>query len=97
MKRLRIAVDYDDTYTADPDLFIWLINFARAGGHEVAFVTSRSENVDNDDIKRDAMILGIDIIFCGAVQKHEVYPADIWIDDSPITIPTIEAMTSYLS
>jgi hypothetical protein len=78
-----IALDYDGTYTADPHLFDYFIDFARNRGHEVHIVTMRfahegvrvAAHVDrihftDRKAKRPFMErLGLDV--------------QIWIDDMP--------------
>lgn len=91
---MKIALDYDETYTADPYLWDPFIRSAKYRGHSVTFVTFRygPDNAyredNNADIKSDAERLGIDIVFCNHHQKSHCFKADIWIDDMPILIPT---------
>lgn len=84
---MKIGLDYDETYTAAPVLFKLFVLTALQHGHEVKFVTYRHTAINNDDIHADAEDLGIDVIFTSGKQKQHVYDADIWIDDSPVTIP----------
>ena len=102
-KELVIALDYDDTFTADKDLWTMFVDRARKNGHEVRFVTFRKEGydegraawkhpLDNSDILADAEELGIRIVFCGHKQKRSMFAADIWIDDSPELIPSYEEL-----
>lgn len=97
---MKIALDYDQTYTAAPLLWDTFVADAKEQGHEIKFVTARFANAEdygnpkwrtNDDIEADAEYLEIDIIYCNHKPKQEVYNADIWIDDRPATIvsPTI--------
>lgn len=93
-----IALDYDKTFTADPDLWTAFVRNAQAHGHDVSFVTFRSEwrDVGNDDILGDAETLGIEVVFTNARQKSECFNADIWIDDCPLLIPSEDAMRQIL-
>lgn len=92
---MKIALDYDETFTADPGLWIKFINDARERSHEVTFVTFRKEEWDNHDILADAEMLGIKIVFCGMKQKATKFNADIWIDDSPHYIPTADRLKRH--
>ena len=85
-----IGLDYDETYTADPLLWDLFIINAIKRLHKVVFVTYRDERykVDNEDIINSAHNLGIDIVFTGSKQKEHCFKADVWIDDSPETIPS---------
>lgn len=86
-----IALDYDDTYTADKELWEPFIHHAVTRGHSISFVTFRHDGggtyqqtlYDNDDIIEDAKRLGINIVFTNGKQKKHVHYADIWIDDNP--------------
>lgn len=93
---MRIALDYDDTFTADPELCKQFVRSAKLRGHEVAFVTYRHAGPQNTDIMADAGKLEIPIIFCGHRQKSQCYEADIWIDDTTLMIPSYEAMHGVL-
>lgn len=89
---MRIALDYDDTYTNDSELWHLFVGMAISRGHSVAFVTSRREDFENTDVLTDARTLGIPVVFCGHKAKADCYKADVWIDDSPLTIPSVIAM-----
>jgi hypothetical protein len=94
-----IALDYDDTFTADKELWTWFVERAKLNGHEVSFVTFRGEDAIqptpewNDDIKEDAAELGIEIVFCNRQQKRHHFQADVWIDDMPEVIPTFKQIS----
>jgi hypothetical protein len=94
--QLSIALDYDQTFTANRKLWINFIILAKSLNSKVTFVTFRYETQHNMDIIADAMQLDIPIVFSNGKQKSSVFNADIWIDDSPITIPSIEAIKEKL-
>lgn len=84
MKRpLKIALDHDDTYTADPELWQAFVAHAKQRGHTIELVTFRFPDWDNTDIEANAIKLGIPIVYTSMRQKKHCYNADIWIDDSP--------------
>ncbi|MFT6988191.1 MAG: hypothetical protein ACJASL_000151 [Paraglaciecola sp.] len=83
---MKIALDYDETYTEDPVLWTAFVNHCVARGHSVTFVTYRPENANNAYIESDAERLGIDIIYTAGKQKQHCFKADVWIDDCPETI-----------
>lgn len=87
---MKIALDFDETYTEDPVLFGNLVRLAKARGHEVKIVTWRQDvgpnNIANDDIKQAASDMGIGVIFCNGIAKMKCYAADVWIDDSPYAV-----------
>lgn len=85
---MKIALDYDETYTLDKQFWKMFVLMAKASGHEVKFVTYRDSQWRNDDILNDASELNIEAIFTGGKQKCNFYSADVWIDDMPVTIPS---------
>ena len=91
-----IALDYDDTYTAAPEIFNEVVHLFcnREAGHQVVFVTYRDKDrrQGNADIEEDAERLGLDIIYTDGKQKKELISADIWIDDKPELIPTLSSL-----
>jgi hypothetical protein len=95
-RTLNIALDYDETFTADKGMWTEVVRVMRKMGHDVTFVTfregptSRHSDSYNDDILGDAQELGIPVVFSNHRQKSHVFKADIWIDDMPILIPSYD-------
>ncbi len=88
VKQLKIALDYDETYTADKAFWRSFVELAKAHQHHVSFVTFRRDDIcdNNADIEYDAKQCEIDIVYSSMKPKRSVLDADIWIDDSPATI-----------
>ncbi len=91
---MKIALDYDNTFTADSELWTFFIEKARERGHTISLVTFRCEPDEghhdpyrNADIKKHAAEIDIDIVFTHGFQKEHHFDADVWIDDSPECIP----------
>lgn len=84
---MRIALDYDDTYTRDPILWDHFIENVQKRGHYIAIVTFRSNNGYNSDI--DEKIGDRIPVFYTAGHRKRAYCAskgfypDVWIDDMP--------------
>lgn len=101
---LKIALDYDDTFTADKAMWANIVMFMKANGCDVRFVTFRHEHpstFSNEDILQDSDKLSIPIIFCEGVPKKTVtsqrmFHPDIWIDDCPELIPTEDELYNTL-
>lgn len=78
-----ISIDYDDTYTSDPELYELFIKQARARGHYVVMVTYRNQDKHPiDDVQ------GIEIFYTNGMLKADYMRTidlspDIWIDDMP--------------
>ena len=73
---MLIALDYDGTYTADPELWKAFITKARERGHEVKIATMRFPTEPIPDI-------GCEVIYTSRKAKFGCMPAQIWIDDMP--------------
>lgn len=94
MKSLIIALDYDDTYTADPVLWANFIITAHNLGHKVICVTARRDTYENrEEMNRNFthFLINIPIYFCNLKSKQREMDdkgvkVDIWIDDSPFAI-----------
>jgi hypothetical protein len=78
-----IALDYDDTYTEDPEGWDAVVNLLESRGHEFICVTMRYES--------EPIEIGVDcvIYYTGRrakitwLKENGVPPPDIWIDDCP--------------
>lgn len=90
---LKIALDFDETYTAHPEMWKKIVEVMKSEQSDVKFVTYRYEKSgNNEDIQAAAEELGIEIIYCNYFQKAQVtalsgWIPDIWVDDMPILIP----------
>lgn len=88
MKKIKFAIDFDDTITATPQLFFEFIQNILKLGHEVRIVTFRHAGANNTDIHLFNTGLNIPIIFTDGRPKYEVckelnWVPDIQIDDHP--------------
>ena len=85
---MNISIDYDDTYTLDPESWDKVINLLIKANHNVFCITKRYEDI-SDDIKSS---LNIPIIFVpkGKSKSLEAMERglkiDVWIDDKPLSI-----------
>lgn len=85
-----IAIDYDNTYTADPETFNKVITLFKEAGHDVICVTGRDDGVLGVPVRNSIGKL-IPVIFAGSTWKREAarkrgYIVDVWIDDMPSMI-----------
>lgn len=92
----KIALDFDETYTAAPELWDAFVNEALSRKHRVVFCTYRHAEWRNGDIEEAAAKLGIPIVYTNGSQKATECYADIWIDDAPETIPTKGTLRHYV-
>ncbi len=84
---MNIALDYDDTFTADPGLWFEFIRNAQSRGHNIYVVTYRHESL-GWDVRAVFDPMNIPIIFTNHNQKRPFIQArniriDVWIDDAP--------------
>lgn len=81
---MNIALDFDDTYTRDPDLWDQFISNSLARGHDIRIVTFRKSTMRDPALDN----MKIPVIFTEYTQKRAHcnklgWYVDIWIDDSP--------------
>ena len=89
---MLIALDYDDTFTRHPSLWVEFIRTARSSGHEVMCVTMRHES-EGEQVNRQLFGKVNRIIFTGRKAKKRTMEflglkVDVWIDDCPHFILT---------
>lgn len=90
---IKVAVDYDDTFTLNPALMSRLTRVLKSAGCEVKIVTWRHSIAEGNNILEMASKhLEIDVIYCGgqpkqAICKYLGWEPDVWVDDKPETIP----------
>ena len=84
-----IALDYDDTYTLDPEFWDEFVDIAHHAHHEVLIVTARPwAEVHLADIRATQGLLELPIYATGLMGKRAYMNSigvnvDVWIDDLP--------------
>jgi hypothetical protein len=90
-----LALDYDGTFTADPDLWLLFIKAAQERGHQVIVVTMRYKteqygNPTNGFEPMDTRLLdSVDRVIFTDRRAKKLFVTqlcvniDIWIDDEP--------------
>lgn len=92
MESKIIALDFDHTYTTDPELWDLFIETARARGHTVIIATMRIEGMEEARILSFGLDKKVDdIIYTNRLAKKPALEnlnisVDIWIDDMPLWI-----------
>jgi hypothetical protein len=87
-----LAIDYDDTWTLDPDAWETLVTFFKDRGHTVIVVTNRMNLPQfTEVVQRDVSPFVDDVIFAGPMPKRIAasnlgYQVDVWIDDFPSAV-----------
>ena len=99
MDTLRIAVDFDGTFTANTALFCQLIGMMLKYNADVRFVTFRFATGNNSDIITWGERLGLPVVFTEGKQKEAYcesieWKPNIWIDDDPRFIPVVSDLES---
>lgn len=89
---MNIALDYDNTFTLDPESWIAFIKLMQVHNHTVYCVTNRlgSHKEQSEEVRKHLRHI-IPIIFAGNFSKREAVDfakikIDVWIDDSPWSI-----------
>lgn len=77
---MRIALDYDRTFTLDPTLWLEFLRLAQSAGHEVVCVTMRYSH--------ERIELPVEVVYTGRQAKGPFMESvgrhvDVWIDDMP--------------
>ena len=79
---MKIALDYDGTFTEDPQLWLWFIDKCQLRGHEIFVVTFRGDDTPIDHR------LPVHVYYTAARPKRKHMEnlgikVDVWIDDHP--------------
>lgn len=93
---MNIGIDFDETITADPELFSLLISHARLRGHDIRIVTARSVAYGLGEVFDFAATFSpeLPVINTSGQEKHAYcvkyhdFNVDVWIDDNPHWICT---------
>ena len=101
---MNISIDFDDTYTRDPQLWNQFIRQAQAREHTVYCVTARGEDY-SDEVTEVLDSIGKlvsphNCVFTGGKPKRQFcwnkgISIDVWIDDMPEAIPNIQSDWLY--
>lgn len=83
---MNIALDFDDTYTRDPEFWDMFIDNAKTRNHDVRIVTFRKSSMTEPAL--DYLLQKIPVIYTEFTQKRSFtnrmgWMVDVWIDDSP--------------
>lgn len=84
---MNIAIDYDDTYTRDPEMWLQIITRMKLCGHNVYCVTMRYPQ-EFEDFDDRLMEICTSVICTSRMAKARIMAErgiiiHIWIDDSP--------------
>jgi glycine/D-amino acid oxidase-like deaminating enzyme len=80
------AVDYDGTWTTDPEAFVAFASLLRRRGHTVIIVTSRASS--EYEVEKACRPHVDAIVYAGRAWKRSAarnagYEVNVWIDDMP--------------
>ena len=93
---MDISIDYDNTYTKDPEMWLSIISLIQLRGHNVYCVTFRHEHECKDIDQRLIDLCNGKLIATGRKAKFDYtynilgIDFDIWIDDDPCTITGVQ-------
>lgn len=86
-----VAIDYDNTYTLDPESWNNFILAFQSAGHTIICVTNRNNSENFVLPVMNSIGKLCPIVFAGSQWKQEAalkqgYKVDVWIDDTPAMI-----------
>lgn len=89
---MKIALDYDHTYSADPEFWDGFVNLARMRGHDIRVVTARDDRFDRTG-RLVQLEYKLPVIYCRGIGKKwycerfvDDFVPDVWIDDRPESV-----------
>lgn len=101
-EHLNIAIDFDDTFSTDPQMFKEIIKIFRSRGHNVYLVTYRCGDINHvSNLDIFAYQSNFDGIFFTQYESKKDFmdkqkiKIHIWIDDNPYSI--IDSMSCTTS
>ena len=91
---MLIVIDYDETFTAQPDMWVEVIRLMESRGNTVICCTNRVGNKHADaDVIADMKAINIPVVFAANAKYRDKFDAvtdagyaaenAIWIDDCP--------------
>jgi len=83
---MKIAIDYDDTYTLDPEAWELFISMMQSRGHEVVCITKRYKFLLQeviDTISVPVVAAPRSKLEAARMSGHKI---DVWIDVKPESI-----------
>ena len=91
---MNISLDFDDTYTRDPEMWNHFVELAQQSGHTVYCVTAREPNKVNKEEVYNSIgrLVGKDnCYFTNSMAKakymsEQGIQIDVWIDDLPSNV-----------
>lgn len=87
---MRIALDFDNTYTLDPTGWDMVIDIWKGRGHDVRCVTARSATEDRTapivDLERRIPVIYTNGIAKAYICQYLDWVPDVWVDDKVINI-----------
>lgn len=98
--KMKLALDFDNTFTRDPELWKEFIGLCNKRGHEIMIVTMRAGRGDAKAQVEAAIGDLCPVIYCHHTFKRKVTSQkgvniDIWIDDLPEGIGDQRLMMAY--
>jgi hypothetical protein len=85
---MKIALDFDNTYSLDPPFWDTFIRNARLSGHNIMVVTGRREGVFPEDFHHFTIPVYKTKYMAKRAYMREIegIEIDVWIDDKPEAI-----------
>jgi hypothetical protein len=91
---MTIAIDFDDTFTRDPDLWSRFVVMCQNRGYKPIMVTMRFPTQHGGMEDAIELFGAVNVYFTGHhlkkpfMELHNIH-VDVWIDDTPESIPNL--------
>ena len=85
-RALTFGLDFDDTVTRNPELFVEMVKLISRFGGDIYITTARDTGMWCDKLRKFTEATGVTVIFTNTKAKQDVADIDIWIDDFPLAI-----------
>ena len=89
---MNISVDFDDTYTRDPNMWNTVIAVMQTAGHNVYCVTARTPEQGLDVYSSIGRMVGADNCYFPSLHAKKPFMwaqgirIDVWVDDTPMAV-----------
>lgn len=98
----NINLDYDGTFTSDPNFWTAFIHAAQLSGYKIFCISQRTDNWPNKEELRKAFPASVSIFLTNHNPKKEWaerrgIEIDIWIENNPLAIFESDCPTKQIS
>lgn len=93
---MKISIDYDSTFTEDPDFWREVIRIGRERGHTFFCITGRAHPPGLDEPAIPCEVITSPMDYKNNTARNLGHHIDVWIDDCPAMIMKSFDFDDYL-